>query len=34
VHDLFRDAVRRYVSEEVVPHYETWQRQAQVPREA
>jgi acyl-CoA dehydrogenase len=33
-HDLFRDAVRRFVAEDVVPHYDTWQRQAHVPREA
>jgi acyl-CoA dehydrogenase len=31
-HVLFRDAVRRYVTEEVVPQYESWQRGAQVPR--
>ena len=32
-HLRFRDAVRRFVAEEVVPRYETWQRQAQVPRD-
>jgi acyl-CoA dehydrogenase len=31
-HTRFRDAVRRYVSERVVPRYEEWQRGAQVPR--
>ena len=31
-HTRFRDAVRRYVTEEVVPRYDDWQRQAQVPR--
>jgi acyl-CoA dehydrogenase len=32
-HDQFRDAVRRYVEESVVPSYDAWQRQAHVPRE-
>lgn len=31
-HLRFRDAVRRYVTDEVVPRYEEWQRGAQVPR--
>ena len=31
-HRVFRDTVRRYVAEEVVPRYEEWQRAAQVPR--
>jgi len=31
-HTQFRDAVRRYVTERVVPRYEEWQRQAHVPR--
>ena len=33
-HRVFRDTVRRYVAEEVVPRYEDWQREAQVPRSA
>jgi len=32
-HRAFRDVVRRYVSEEIVPRYDTWQREAHVPRE-
>ena len=32
-HDQFRDAVRRYVEESVVPSYDAWQRQAYVPRD-
>ena len=32
-HLVFRDAVRRYVREEVVPRYDGWQREARVPRE-
>jgi acyl-CoA dehydrogenase len=31
-HLRFRDAVRRYVIDGVVPNYDTWQRQAHVPR--
>ena len=31
-HLAFRDVVRRYVAEEVVPQYDAWQRQAAVPR--
>jgi len=31
-HLAFREVVRRYVAEEVVPRYEAWQRQAAVPR--
>jgi len=31
-HLAFRDVVRRYVAEEVVPRYDLWQRQAAVPR--
>jgi acyl-CoA dehydrogenase len=31
-HLAFREVVRRYVAEEVVPQYEAWQRQAAVPR--
>ena len=31
-HLRFRDAVRRYVTDSVVPHYDAWQRQAHVPR--
>ena len=33
-HRVFRDTVRRYVAEEVVPSYEAWQRAGQVPRSA
>ncbi|HEX5041883.1 MAG TPA: acyl-CoA dehydrogenase family protein [Candidatus Polarisedimenticolaceae bacterium] len=33
-HRVFRDMVHRYVAEEVVPHYEAWQRAGQVPRSA
>jgi alkylation response protein AidB-like acyl-CoA dehydrogenase len=33
-HRVFRDMVHRYVAEEVVPHYEGWQRAGQVPRTA
>jgi acyl-CoA dehydrogenase len=32
-HLRFRETVRRFVAEEVVPRYEAWQRQAQVPRD-
>jgi acyl-CoA dehydrogenase len=32
-HTVFRDGVRRYVTEEVVPRYEGWQRAGLVPRE-
>lgn len=33
-HRIFRDAVRKYVKKEVVPHLEEWEQQGIVPREA
>jgi acyl-CoA dehydrogenase len=33
-HFVFRDSVRRWVADEVVPSYETWQREGRVPRSA
>ena len=32
-HDLFRDAVRRFVSAEITPHVEEWESDGIVPRE-
>jgi alkylation response protein AidB-like acyl-CoA dehydrogenase len=32
-HDLFRDAVRRFIAEEIVPHHLDWERAGIVPRE-
>jgi len=33
-HDQFRDTVRRWVRDDVAPHYEAWQEARQVPKEA
>ncbi len=33
-HEQFREMVRRWVREEVLPHYEDWERAGGVPREA
>lgn len=32
-HDLFRDTVRRFVRDEIVPHYADWERAGEVPRD-
>lgn len=32
-HDAFRDTVRRFVVEHIVPHHAEWEKQGQVPRE-
>jgi alkylation response protein AidB-like acyl-CoA dehydrogenase len=32
-HERFRDLVRRFVAQEVVPHHREWERSRQVPRE-
>lgn len=32
-HQIFRDAFRKFVSKEVVPHYEHWEEQSLIPRE-
>lgn len=32
-HELFRDTVRRFVRDEIVPHYPDWERAGEVPRE-
>lgn len=32
-YEIFRDSVRRFVAEEITPHYVTWEQQARVPRE-
>lgn len=32
-YEMFRDSVRRFVAEEISPHYVTWEREARVPRE-
>ena len=32
-HQVFRDSVRRFVDEEVVPHHAQWEREGQVSRE-
>ena len=32
-HDIFRDTFRKFVSKEVLPHYEKWEEEAMVPRE-
>ncbi|TVR24027.1 MAG: acyl-CoA dehydrogenase [Anaerolineaceae bacterium] len=32
-HDMFRDAFRRFVEKEVVPHHEKWEEAGVVPRE-
>ncbi|WP_137921640.1 acyl-CoA dehydrogenase family protein [Hydrogenophaga sp. 2FB] len=31
-HDLFRDTVRRFISEEITPHHAQWELDGQVPR--
>ena len=33
-HDAFRDMVRRWIEDEVEPHYASWEQQGHVPREA
>ncbi|QQS14865.1 MAG: acyl-CoA dehydrogenase family protein [Rhodospirillales bacterium] len=32
-HEMFRDSVRRFVDEEIAPHYARWESEAMVPRE-
>ena len=32
-HNIFRDAFRKYLEKEVVPHHEEWEEQGYVPRE-
>ncbi|RZT87133.1 alkylation response protein AidB-like acyl-CoA dehydrogenase [Pseudonocardia sediminis] len=32
-HDLFRDTVRRFVADHVVPHYAEWEHAGEVPRD-
>ena len=33
-HEIFRDSVRRFVEQELVPHHDSWEKQHIVPREA
>ena len=33
-HRMFRDALRRYLAKEIVPHVEEWEEAGIVPREA
>jgi acyl-CoA dehydrogenase len=33
-HDMFRDMVRRYIAEKIMPDYRSWEAAGQVPREA
>jgi alkylation response protein AidB-like acyl-CoA dehydrogenase len=32
-HEIFRDAARRFIAEEITPHHGEWERQGVVPRE-
>ncbi|MBX3499271.1 MAG: acyl-CoA dehydrogenase family protein [Alphaproteobacteria bacterium] len=32
-YEIFRDSVRRFVAEEITPHYVQWEKDARVPRE-
>lgn len=32
-YEIFRDSVRRFVAEEISPHYVAWEQEARVPRE-
>ena len=32
-HDMFRDAVRRFVNQEIAPHHEEWEKAGIVPRD-
>ena len=32
-HNMFRDAVRRFVQNEIVPYHEQWEHDGIVPRE-
>jgi alkylation response protein AidB-like acyl-CoA dehydrogenase len=32
-HDLWRDTVRRFIAEEIVPHHDQWEKDGVVPRE-
>lgn len=31
--DLFRDTTRRFLTEEVLPHYETWEQEGRIPKD-
>ena len=31
-HDMFRDSVRRFIEDEIVPHHEEWQKAGITPR--
>ncbi len=33
-HDIFRDSVRRFCEEEILPHHEAWEKEGQIAREA
>jgi acyl-CoA dehydrogenase len=33
-HEIFRDSVRRYIEQEIVPHHADWEKLGQVPRGA
>lgn len=33
-HEIFRDSVRRFIAEEITPHYAAWEKDGIVPREA
>ena len=33
-HEMFRDSVRRFIAEEITPHYDEWEKAGIVPREA
>lgn len=32
-HEFFRDTFRKFIKEEIAPHYESWEKQGHVPRE-
>lgn len=32
-HEFFRDTFRKFIKEEIAPHYEQWEKQGHVPRE-
>jgi acyl-CoA dehydrogenase len=33
-HDAYRDAIRRFIEAEIIPHYRSWEDAGQVPRDA
>ena len=32
-HNIFRDTVRRFLAQEVVPYYEEWEDSHEIPRD-